>query len=139
MTLPKRSQIRPGLRAQIVEKQNQRTGALTEGVVLRLLTKSPSHPPDGDCCDAFKVQSSQALAVDRCQASPASRSTAVNNSAEMKKPASVRRYSIVSLTERICRWSLARNNTPNTPTGRRPSAVALARPSLSSIRSGRYY
>jgi uncharacterized repeat protein (TIGR03833 family) len=29
---------------QIVEKQNQRTGALTEGVVLRILTKSPSHP-----------------------------------------------------------------------------------------------
>ena len=44
MTLPKRSQIRPGLRVQIVEKQNQRTGALTEGVVLRILTKSPSHP-----------------------------------------------------------------------------------------------
>ena len=44
MGLPKRSQIRPGLRVQIVEKQNQRTGALTEGVVLRILTKSPSHP-----------------------------------------------------------------------------------------------
>jgi len=44
MSLPKRSQIRPGLRVQIVEKQNQRTGALTEGVVLRILTKSPSHP-----------------------------------------------------------------------------------------------
>ena len=44
MALPKRSQIRPGLRVQIVEKQNQRTGALTEGVVLRILTKSPSHP-----------------------------------------------------------------------------------------------
>jgi uncharacterized repeat protein (TIGR03833 family) len=44
MALPKRNQIRPGLRVQIVEKQNQRTGALTEGVVLRLLTKSPSHP-----------------------------------------------------------------------------------------------
>jgi len=44
MPLPKRSQIRPGLRVQIVEKQNQRTGALTEGVVLRILTKSPSHP-----------------------------------------------------------------------------------------------
>ncbi len=44
MALPKRSQIRPGLRVQIVEKQNQRTGALTEGVVLRILTKSTSHP-----------------------------------------------------------------------------------------------
>ena len=29
---------------QIVEKQNQRTGALTEGIVARILTKSPSHP-----------------------------------------------------------------------------------------------
>jgi uncharacterized repeat protein (TIGR03833 family) len=44
MALPKRNQIRPGLRVQIVEKQNQRTGALTEGVVLRILTKSSSHP-----------------------------------------------------------------------------------------------
>ncbi len=44
MPLPKRNQICPGLRVQIVEKQNQRTGALTEGVVLRILTKSPSHP-----------------------------------------------------------------------------------------------
>jgi len=44
MTLPKRSEIHPGLRVQIVEKQNQRTGALTTGVVARLLTKSASHP-----------------------------------------------------------------------------------------------
>jgi len=29
---------------RIVEKQNQRTGALTEGVVQKLLTKSPDHP-----------------------------------------------------------------------------------------------
>ncbi len=29
---------------QIVEKQNQRTGALTEGIVVRILTKSPTHP-----------------------------------------------------------------------------------------------
>ena len=28
----------------IVEKQNQRTGQLTEGVVARILTKSPDHP-----------------------------------------------------------------------------------------------
>jgi uncharacterized repeat protein (TIGR03833 family) len=32
------------LRVQIVEKQNQRTGALTEGIVARILTKSPTHP-----------------------------------------------------------------------------------------------
>ncbi|MGB0431539.1 MAG: YwbE family protein [Bacteroidia bacterium] len=28
----------------IVEKHNQRTGELTEGVVERILTKSPQHP-----------------------------------------------------------------------------------------------
>lgn len=28
----------------IVEKQNQPTGKLTEGIVLRILTKSPTHP-----------------------------------------------------------------------------------------------
>lgn len=42
--VPKRSEIRPGLRVQIVEKQNQPTGLLTEGIVARILTKSPSHP-----------------------------------------------------------------------------------------------
>ena len=44
MSLPLRSDIRPGLTVQIVEKQNQRSGAVTEGVVARLLTRSPSHP-----------------------------------------------------------------------------------------------
>ncbi len=44
MALPLRSEIRPGMRVQIVEKQNQRSGALTEGVVARLLTSSASHP-----------------------------------------------------------------------------------------------
>ncbi len=44
MPLPVRSQIRPGLRVLIVEKQNQRSGVTTEGVVARLLTSSPSHP-----------------------------------------------------------------------------------------------
>jgi uncharacterized repeat protein (TIGR03833 family) len=39
-----RSNIRPGLKVRVVEKQNQRTGQLTEGVVLKLLTKSPNHP-----------------------------------------------------------------------------------------------
>ena len=39
-----RANIRPGLRVRVVEKQNQRTGQLTEGVVLKLLTKSPGHP-----------------------------------------------------------------------------------------------
>ena len=39
-----RANIRPGLRVRVVEKQNQQTGTLTEGVVQRLLTKSPHHP-----------------------------------------------------------------------------------------------
>jgi len=42
--LPNRSQIRPGARVRIVEKHNQTTGAITEGIVARILTKSPSHP-----------------------------------------------------------------------------------------------
>jgi len=44
MAPPKRSEIHPGLKVQIIEKQNQRTGALTTGVVARLLTKSAAHP-----------------------------------------------------------------------------------------------
>jgi uncharacterized repeat protein (TIGR03833 family) len=44
MSLPKRNEIRPGMRVQIVEKQNQRTGALTEGTVARILTSSAFHP-----------------------------------------------------------------------------------------------
>ena len=44
MPPPKRSEIQPGVRVQIIEKQNQRTGALTTGVVARLLTKSAMHP-----------------------------------------------------------------------------------------------
>jgi uncharacterized repeat protein (TIGR03833 family) len=41
---PTRSEIRAGMRVQIVEKQNQRTGVLTEGIVERILTSSASHP-----------------------------------------------------------------------------------------------
>lgn len=44
MAVPNRSEIRPGQRVRIVEKQNQPTGQLTEGIVSRLLTKSPIHP-----------------------------------------------------------------------------------------------
>ena len=44
MKPPTRNEIRPGLRVQIVEKQNQSTGALTDGVVARILTKSQSNP-----------------------------------------------------------------------------------------------
>lgn len=44
MGVPVRSEIRPGVRVQIVEKQNQSTGALTEGIVASILTNSPTHP-----------------------------------------------------------------------------------------------
>jgi uncharacterized repeat protein (TIGR03833 family) len=43
-SMPKRSEIQPGMRVQVVEKQNQRSGLLTEGVVERILTNSPTHP-----------------------------------------------------------------------------------------------
>lgn len=39
-----RSNIRPGLRVAVVQKQDQRTGRLTEGVVQTVLTKSATHP-----------------------------------------------------------------------------------------------
>ncbi len=44
MNLPTRNQLHPGMRVQVVEKQNQRSGLLTEGMVARILTKSPAHP-----------------------------------------------------------------------------------------------
>ena len=44
MTLPKRSELHPALRVQVVEKQNQSSGQLTEGIILRILTSSPTHP-----------------------------------------------------------------------------------------------
>jgi len=44
MPPPQRSEIHRGLRVQIVEKQNQRTGTLSAGIVARILTKSPTHP-----------------------------------------------------------------------------------------------
>lgn len=39
-----RNDIKPGQKVRIVLKKDQRTGALTEGVVATLLTKSPTHP-----------------------------------------------------------------------------------------------
>ena len=39
-----RSAIKIGDKVTVVQKQDQRTGALTEGVVARILTKSPNHP-----------------------------------------------------------------------------------------------
>jgi len=39
-----RSNIKHGLSVKVVQKQDQRTGKLTEGIVKDLLTKSPHHP-----------------------------------------------------------------------------------------------
>lgn len=39
-----RSHIKPGLVVRVVQKQDQRTGKLTEGVVANLLTNSATHP-----------------------------------------------------------------------------------------------
>ncbi len=44
MSFPSRAEIQPGMRVQIIEKQNQRSGLLTEGIVARILTNSASHP-----------------------------------------------------------------------------------------------
>jgi uncharacterized repeat protein (TIGR03833 family) len=44
MAVPDRSEIHPGRRVRIVEKQNQPTGLETEGIVARILTRSQSHP-----------------------------------------------------------------------------------------------
>ena len=39
-----RKNIRPGLRVKVVQKQHQRSGELTEGVVRDILTNSSVHP-----------------------------------------------------------------------------------------------
>lgn len=39
-----RQDIKPGLKVKVVEKQNQRTNELTEGVVEKILTNSKFHP-----------------------------------------------------------------------------------------------
>jgi len=39
-----RAEICVGLRVEVVQKQDQRSGTLTEGTVSEILTKSPTHP-----------------------------------------------------------------------------------------------
>lgn len=39
-----RAAIKPGSKVSIVMKKDQRTGALTEGIVKDILTNSPKHP-----------------------------------------------------------------------------------------------
>ena len=40
----KRSDIKPGIRVSVIQKQDQRTGKATEGIVNDILTKSATHP-----------------------------------------------------------------------------------------------
>ncbi len=39
-----RADIKAGVLVQVVQKQDQRTGKLTEGIVKNILTKSSTHP-----------------------------------------------------------------------------------------------
>jgi len=39
-----RAHITPGTRVQVVQKQDQRSGTLSEGTVQEILTKSATHP-----------------------------------------------------------------------------------------------
>jgi uncharacterized repeat protein (TIGR03833 family) len=39
----KRSDVRPGAKVRVVQKQDQRTGKLTEGIVKDILTSAPTH------------------------------------------------------------------------------------------------
>lgn len=44
MTGTIRSNIKIGIKVMVVQKQDQRTGKLTEGIVKRILTNSQNHP-----------------------------------------------------------------------------------------------
>ena len=44
LMLPKRADIKAGMKVAIVTKVNQRSGELTEGIVKDILTKSSRHP-----------------------------------------------------------------------------------------------
>jgi uncharacterized repeat protein (TIGR03833 family) len=44
MLSQKRENVKIGSRVKVVQKADQRTGKLTEGVVAKILTNSPTHP-----------------------------------------------------------------------------------------------
>lgn len=44
MSITSRSQIQIGASVQVVQKQDQRNGKLTNGTVIRILTNSANHP-----------------------------------------------------------------------------------------------
>ncbi len=39
-----RKDVQIGIEVEVVQKHHQRSGELTEGIVKKLLTKSPNHP-----------------------------------------------------------------------------------------------
>jgi uncharacterized repeat protein (TIGR03833 family) len=39
-----RESLKPGMKVRIVQKRDQRSGALTEGIIKEILTNSPKHP-----------------------------------------------------------------------------------------------
>ncbi len=41
---PNRADVKPGARVRIVQKQDQRSGKITEGIVSDILTRSATHP-----------------------------------------------------------------------------------------------
>lgn len=44
MSGTERKQIKPGMKVKVVQKQDQRSGRLTEGIVSKILTNSATHP-----------------------------------------------------------------------------------------------
>lgn len=42
--IPSRDKIKVGIKVKIIQKQDQRTGNLTEGMVNRILTSNKFHP-----------------------------------------------------------------------------------------------
>jgi len=44
MNVEKRANIKPGTKVRVVQKQDQPSGKLTEGIVKDILTHSPNHP-----------------------------------------------------------------------------------------------
>lgn len=43
-TIPSKNEIKIGFMVQVVQKQDQRTGKVTTGIVKRILTSSKFHP-----------------------------------------------------------------------------------------------
>lgn len=44
LNIIKRKDVKPGTIVKIVEKENQKTGKLTKGIVKKILTSSATHP-----------------------------------------------------------------------------------------------